>query len=87
MIFDKVLNTPLLTTKFRKLKSRLLLFFDGGIAGDDDNDTDYHQLQKNVYCEKEMWMVLQELEEIPGKIPSSTKNEMMEMFDTTWYEA
>ena len=30
-------------------------------------------------------MVLQELEEIPEKIPSSTKIEMIEMFRTTCY--
>ena len=64
------------------------MFFGGGIAGDDQgNDTDYHQLNKNVYCENEMQMILQEPEKISENIPSSTKNEMMEMLDTTWYEA
>lgn len=51
------------------------MFFGDGIAGDDQgNDTDYHQLKKNVYCENEMQMILQESEKISENIPSSTKN-------------
>ena len=43
-------NTPLLAIKLCKLKS---IFVGGGIDGQ-SNATDYHQLKKNVCCNKEM---------------------------------
>ena len=48
--FGKVLNTPLLAIKLGKLKN---IFIGGDIDGQ-SNATDYHQLNKNVCCKKEM---------------------------------
>ena len=47
----------------------------GGNTGDTQiNDTHYHHMMKSGYCDQEMELMLQQFEENPTKIPSTSRD-------------
>ena len=61
-------------------KGYILVLIGGGITGDIQiNDTHFHGPLKARYREKEMKKMLEKLESNPDKIPSPTRDEMMNM--------
>ena len=59
----------------------------GGITGDIQvNNTSYHRQAKAAYCNHEMKLMLEMLEKDPIRIPTPTRDQMMQMFQESWNE-
>ena len=64
-----------------------LIVIGGGIIGDIQvNDTSYHRQGKALYQKHEMELMLKKLQNDPKKIPQSSRDEMMNMFQKYWNE-
>ena len=69
-------------------KGYFLIVIGGGITGDiQTNNTDYHRPLKSHYRENEMTLMVDQLKEDPNKIPSPTRNDMMNLFNDAWNQA
>ena len=63
----------------------LLRIIPGRITDDvQRNDTDFHHPVKTYYRTLEMELMLEKLRQNPERIPSSSEDEMMKMFDASW---
>ena len=66
-------------------KGYFFIVIGGGITGDVQvNDTSYHQSVKSAYRDLEMELMLDLLKTDPTKIPTPTRDQMIEMFDKAW---
>ena len=66
-------------------KGYVLVVIGGGITGDVQvNDTHLHHQLKGKYRGKETALMLQKLEAEPNKIPSPTRDDMMDMLLASW---
>ena len=66
-------------------KGYFLIVIGGGITGDVQvNDTSYHRPVKTAYRNLEMQLMLDLLKQDPKKIPSPSRDQMMEMFYNAW---
>ena len=77
---------PEVEEAFRK-KGYFLIVIGGGITGDIQvNDTSYHRQAKAAHRNHEMKLMLEMLEKDPIKIPTPTRDQMMQMFQESWTE-
>ena len=66
-------------------KGYFLIHIGGGITGDvQTNDTDYHRPIKREYRERETKLMVRMLKANPDKIPSPSRNQMMQLFYESW---
>ena len=68
-------------------KGYFLIITGGGITGDIQcNNTHNHKRVKALYQDSEMVKMIDNLRDHPDKIPSPTRDDMMEMFNHAWEE-
>ena len=66
-------------------KEYILVIIGGGITGDVQiNDTSCHHRLKSCYRDFEMKLMLDQLQKDTTKIPSPSRNEMMQMLLKLW---